>query len=112
MQINISLIISACDPGYFGAKCLNVCSPHCYSNDTCHNVDGVCPNQQCKSGFMGPLCDIGMELNPFFLRNIGWCGMYLQYTFGLSNTVWLKFHVTFYREFYHIGHGFLKSSLI
>ena len=50
-----------CENGTYGAMCLEACG-ECISNQTCHFVNGICPNG-CNPGFSGDLCNGRMLKN-------------------------------------------------
>lgn len=47
------LMLTACQPGYYGTNCSMACSPNC---KTCRHTDCLC---SCKAGWMGHNCSIG-----------------------------------------------------
>lgn len=44
-----------CFNGTYGLKCLKSCSGHCFENETCDIVSGICQNG-CNKGWTGSKC--------------------------------------------------------
>lgn len=57
--LTCSFLLSACDPGLFGADCGERCQ--CVHGASCDHVTGEC---QCLAGWRGKLCDKGTIAAP------------------------------------------------
>ena len=51
-----SNLFTGCLSGYFGNKCKQSCSGHCWTNLVCDHIDGTCP-VGCEAGYIGNLCN-------------------------------------------------------
>ncbi|XP_052791680.1 multiple epidermal growth factor-like domains protein 11 [Mya arenaria] len=54
LQIQVFAPMNLCDPGFHGQNCSRNC--HCYNDDDCNPVNGICKNKLCSSGWQGVTC--------------------------------------------------------
>ena len=45
-----------CLSGYYGYRCKEACSGHCFNNTICDTIDGKC-SDGCQPGYIGKLCN-------------------------------------------------------
>jgi hypothetical protein len=53
------ICLDGCEPGYYGAKCVDKCSSHCAGNGTvCNSTTGECPSG-CQNDWYLSTCKYG-----------------------------------------------------